>query len=33
MESYLRKSLYMFVHVEKVVTGPLATNTYIMGIL
>jgi hydroxyacylglutathione hydrolase len=30
MESYLRKSLYMFVHVEKVVTGPLATNTYII---
>lgn len=30
MESYLRKSLYMFVHMEKVVTGPLATNTYII---
>lgn len=30
MESYLRKSLYMFVHVEKVVTGHLATNTYIV---
>ena len=30
MKSYLRKSLYMFVHVEKVVTGPLATNTYIV---